>query len=100
MPERAGAPPPASCVARRPRQRTSSSAGPSAVGGASATPRVIELAEQVSNTEAMKTFFARKAWIQSSKSASRKSPASTLSLPSAPRTSRARKFSERPSGSW
>ncbi|MNX50064.1 hypothetical protein D3C86_806810 [compost metagenome] len=89
-----------SCVVRRPRQRTSSSAGPSAVAGASPVPRVMELAEQVSNTEATNTFFARKAWIQASKSTSRRSPLSAASAPSVPRTSRARKFSDRPSGSW
>jgi hypothetical protein len=91
---------PISCVVRRPRQRTGSSGGPSAVAGASLVLRVIEFAEQVSKTEATNTLRARKAWIHASKSASRRSPVSALSAPSVPRTSRARKFSESPSGSW
>lgn len=71
------------------------------MSGLSAVPlRVIEFAEQVSKMEATNTLRARRAWIQASKSASRRSPVSALSLPSVPRTSRARKFSERPSGSW
>ncbi|WP_296799690.1 hypothetical protein [Variovorax sp.] len=62
--------------------------------------RVIEVAAQVSNTDQTNTPRARKACTQPSKSTSRTPPASALSTPTAPRTSRARKFSASPSGSW